>query len=64
MKKEIVFIDMDGTFYQTANDVIQPSSIEAVQVLEGDGMQVFAATGRPLGSLTVISHLNVNLSLI
>lgn len=49
---------MDGTFYQTANDVIQPSSIEAVQVLEGDGMQVFAATGRPLNFMKpILDHI-------
>lgn len=45
---------MDGTLYQTANDVIQPSSIDAIHEMEGKGMQVFAATGRPLNFMKPI----------
>ena len=30
MKHKIVFLDMDGTLYQTENDIIQDSSLERV----------------------------------
>ena len=30
MKHKIVFFDMDGTLYQTENDIVQPSTIEAI----------------------------------
>lgn len=54
MKKKIVFIDMDGTLYQTENDVIQPSSLETIQTLKDRGYRVVAATGRPLNMLRPI----------
>ncbi|MDE5759046.1 MAG: Cof-type HAD-IIB family hydrolase [Allobaculum sp.] len=58
MKKKIVFIDMDGTLYQTENDVVQPSSIEAIQTLKDNGFKVYAATGRPLNMLRpILDHV-------
>lgn len=54
MKKKIVFIDMDGTLYQTENDVIQPSSLKAIQTLKDKGFRVTAATGRPLNMIKPI----------
>lgn len=54
MKHKIVFFDMDGTFYQTENDIIQPSSLEAVEELRKRGFMVCAATGRPLNQMQSI----------
>ena len=34
MKHKIVFFDMDGTLYQTENDVIQESALDAIQTLK------------------------------
>ena len=33
MAYKIVFFDMDGTLYQTENDIIQESSLQAIQAL-------------------------------
>ena len=54
MKRKIVFIDMDGTLYQTENDVIQDSSLAAVSRLKDAGYIVAAATGRPLNQMKKI----------
>lgn len=54
MKRKIVFFDMDGTFYQTENDVIQPGTLEAVKRLREAGYLVAAATGRPLNMMKSI----------
>lgn len=54
MEKKIVFIDMDGTLYQTENDVIQPSSLQAIATLKEKGFRVVAATGRPLNMMQPI----------
>ena len=45
---------MDGTLYQTENDVIQESSIAAIQSLKNAGYIVAAATGRPLNQMKLI----------
>lgn len=45
MKHKIVFFDMDGTLYQTENDVIQESALDAIQTLKDKGYIVCAATG-------------------
>lgn len=45
---------MDGTFYQTENDVIEPSSLSAVKKLKEAGYKVAAATGRPLNMMKQI----------
>ena len=37
MKHKIVFFDMDGTLYQTENDVIQESALDAIQTLKDKG---------------------------
>ncbi|MCB6551544.1 HAD hydrolase family protein, partial [Parabacteroides distasonis] len=47
MAYKIVFFDMDGTLYQTENDIIQESSLQAIQALKEQGYIVCAATGRP-----------------
>lgn len=54
MKHKIVFFDMDGTLYQTENDIIQDSSLEAIQTLKDKGYIVCAATGRPLNQMKLI----------
>ena len=38
MAYKIVFFDMDGTLYQTENDIIQESSLQAIQALRGSGL--------------------------
>ena len=47
MKHKIIFLDMDGTLYQTENDIIQDSALDAIQMLKDKGYKVCAATGRP-----------------
>ena len=37
MKHKIVFFDMDGTLYQTENDIIQESALDAIQTLKDKG---------------------------
>lgn len=54
MKRKIVFIDMDGTLYQTENDLIQESSLAAIDRLRNAGYLVAAATGRPLNMMKPI----------
>lgn len=54
MKHKIAFFDMDGTLYQTENDVIQESALDAIQSLRDAGYIVCAATGRPLNQLKLI----------
>lgn len=54
MKHRIVLFDMDGTLYQTENDVIQESSLDAIQELRNKGYMIGAATGRPLNQLKLI----------
>lgn len=54
MAYKIVFFDMDGTLYQTENDIIQESSLQAIQKLREKGVLVCAATGRPLNQLNLI----------
>lgn len=54
MKHKIVFMDMDGTLYQTTEDVVQDSSIAAIQRLKDAGYLVAAATGRPLNMMRPI----------
>lgn len=54
MKHKIVFFDMDGTVYQTENDVIQDSTLAAIDRLKNAGYIVAAATGRPLNLMKQI----------
>ncbi|MEF2608702.1 MAG: HAD family hydrolase [Faecalicoccus sp.] len=54
MKHKIVFLDMDGTLYQTENDIIQDSALDAIQMLKDKGYKVCAATGRPLNQMKLI----------
>lgn len=54
MKHKIVFFDMDGTLYQTENDIIQDTALEAIQTLKDKGYIVCAATGRPLNQMKLI----------
>lgn len=54
MRHKIVFFDMDGTVYQTENDVIQDSTLAAVGRLRDAGYVVAAATGRPLNQMDSI----------
>lgn len=48
MKHKIVFFDMDGTLYQTENDIIQDSTLDTIDELRRRGYMICAATGRPL----------------
>lgn len=54
MTYKIAFFDMDGTLYQTENDIIQESSIRSLQKLKEEGFVVCAATGRPLNQMNLI----------
>lgn len=54
MTYKIAFFDMDGTLYQTENDGIQESSIQALEELRKRGILVCAATGRPLNQMNLI----------
>ncbi len=54
MKHKIVFFDMDGTLYQTENDIIQESTLDTIQELRDRGYMVCAATGRPLNQMSQI----------
>lgn len=54
MKHKIVFFDMDGTLYQTENDIIQDSTLSAIKSLKDAGYLVAAATGRSLNQMTQI----------
>ena len=54
MKHKIAFFDMDGTLYQTENDIIQDSALEAIDMLRKEGYTVCAATGRPLNQMKLI----------
>lgn len=39
---------MDGTLYQTENDIIQDSTLDTIDLLREKGFTICAATGRPL----------------
>lgn len=54
MKHKIAFFDMDGTLYQTENDIIQESSLAAIDQLRNAGYKIVAATGRPLNQMKLI----------
>ena len=54
MKHKIAFIDMDGTLYQTENDIIQESTLAAIDQLRQAGYKIVAATGRPLNQMKLI----------
>ena len=54
MNRKIAFFDIDGTLYQTENDIIQESSFEAIQMLKDQGYIICAATGRPLNQMKLI----------
>lgn len=54
MTQKIAFFDMDGTLYQTENDVIQTSTLAAIDELRAHGYKIAAATGRPLNQLKLI----------
>lgn len=54
MPYKIAFFDMDGTLYQTENDIIQESSLKALRKLREQGILVCVATGRPLNQMKLI----------
>mgnify|MGYP002230702324 CR=1 FL=1 len=45
---------MDGTLYQTENDIIQQANLDAINELRKQGVLVCAATGRPLNQMKLI----------
>ncbi|MBP3852283.1 MAG: HAD family phosphatase [Erysipelotrichaceae bacterium] len=54
MKHRIIFFDMDGTLYQTENNIIQDSSLDMIDDLRRKGYAICAATGRPFHQLSQI----------
>lgn len=60
MKHKIVFFDMDGTLYQTENDIVQESTLDTIDTLKEKGYLVCAATGRPLHLLTQIIEKGIS----
>ena len=54
MAYKIAFFDMDGTMYQTENDIIQQANLDALRKLKEQGVLVCAATGRPLNQMHLI----------
>lgn len=54
MVYKIAFFDMDGTLYQTENDCIQESTLQALEELRKHGILICAATGRPLNQMNLI----------
>lgn len=54
MKHRIFLFDMDGTLYETENDIIPDSALDAIQTLRDKGYMVCAATGRPLNQMKLI----------
>ncbi len=54
MKHKIVFFDMDGTLFQTADGIVQESSLAAIERLREKGYLIAAATGRGLNMLKPI----------
>lgn len=54
MKRKIVFVDMDGTLFQTENGIVQDSSLAALKQFRDNGYLVAAATGRPLNQMKSI----------
>lgn len=56
MSYKIAFFDMDGTLYQTENDIILTTSITAIDTLREKGFTICAATGRPLNQMDLIEQ--------
>lgn len=53
-----VFLDIDGTLYSHKSGQVPPSALQALKQLKGQGVLLFAATGR---HMTMIEHLLGNL---
>lgn len=59
MSQKLIFVDMDGTLYQTENDVIPQSALDTLAALKAQGHEVWAATGRPLNAMRqILEHVN------
>lgn len=54
MNYKAVFLDMDGTLYQTENNVIQQANLDVLKKLHERGILICAATGRPLNQMKLI----------
>ena len=54
MDYKIAFFDMDGTLYQTENNIIEKRTIDDLHRLQANGVKVCAATGRPLNQMGLI----------
>lgn len=58
MKHRIIFLDLDGTFYQTKENIIAAADLAAIKALKAQGFLIAAATGRSLVHLQLIlQHL-------
>jgi Cof subfamily protein (haloacid dehalogenase superfamily) len=57
---KILFLDIDGTIL-TPDDSIEETTIEAIRQVQGKGIEVFLATGRPLHEIRELAkELNVH----
>ncbi|MCG7345860.1 Cof-type HAD-IIB family hydrolase [Sporosarcina sp. ACRSL] len=60
MSYKIVFLDVDGTITNFEDGSISDSTKEAIQALHDKGLQVVAATGRPLSMCNEIEALGID----
>ena len=60
MVYKIVFFDVDGTITNFEDGSISNSTKEAIKVLKEKGLQVVAATGRPLSMCNEIEELGID----
>lgn len=59
MSYKIVFFDVDGTLIDYKKGVISTTTISAIHQLLENGIQVVAATGRPLSMCTELKQLGI-----
>ena len=60
MVYKIVFFDVDGTITNFEDGSISNSTKEAIKVLKEKGLEVVAATGRPLSMCNEIEELGID----
>lgn len=59
MDYKIVFLDVDGTITSHKDGSISPSTIEAIKILKSKGVNIVAATGRPLSMCYELIDLGI-----
>lgn len=60
MSYKIVFFDVDGTLIDYKNGRISATTISAIQQLQANGIEVVAATGRPLSMCKELQQLGIH----